>query len=93
VIGQRVWLHNLRRTARRFCAQAGYGNVSESSVATVYDDHITDIPKAVTEDFTSLEQTCPDKPNTKTPANVKTARKKMRQGDQDAIRDYTASID
>jgi len=79
----------------RLYAQAGYGNVSETSGSQAKDSHIMDTSQTPTEGATRLEMAESDlhPASTKDTPDVKAARKKMRQGDQDAIRDYTASID
>jgi len=75
----------------RFYGQAGYGNVSENPSDTGKYDQV---PKTADEVATTQESVTEAKSGGKKASpEVKAARKKLREGDQDAVRDYTAGID
>lgn len=79
----------------RFFGQAGYGNVTESNDTSHYVEQ-QPRSKEDTEMAThevSVDFNTENVKKQKAPPEVKEMRKKMRQGDQEAVRDYTASID
>jgi len=89
-------LRHWRVAGVRFYAQAGYGNscnVSENPSDTGKYDQDTKAEAADVVVTTTQENVTESKSGKKASPEVKAARKKLREGDQDAVRDYTAGID
>jgi len=78
-------------------SHAGYGNATENpnndTISSKYADHTSGHGEVISTVNNPSEVKAETRQKEKTKPEVKEARKKMREGDQDAVRDYTASID
>lgn len=82
----------------RFYAPAGYGNVTESVPPQQDSSKYEQASNQEGEVINTMNEASERKADIpggkpKTDPGIKEMRKKMRQGDQDAIRDFTAGID